>query len=269
MLHDAHGPAHILSIPYVDPPKARECLADPALTTHNAAFAAYLQRAKAMIPEGQRSVLVAHEFVAGGLACDSERPLTVGGTGAVDVAGLDGFDYVALGHLHRPQASWGERIRYSGSLLQYSFSEIGQTKSVNIVELGAKGEIQVESVPLVPFRQVRAIRGTLDELLNSAPTDAMRDDYLLVQLLDRGPVLDGMARIQERYPNALHLEFPNRDFASSNSNPVTVADQRRLSDAELFAGFFAHVTGEGLTDAQAEAFTEVANEVRGTERGKA
>lgn len=262
VMHDAHGPVHILSIPYVDPPKARECLADPNLTTHDAAFAAYLGRAKARIPPGERSVLIAHEFVAGGLACDSERPLTVGGTGAIDVARLDGFHYVALGHLHRPQASWGERIRYAGSLLQYSFSEIGQTKSVNIVDLDAQGNVQVESIPLVPRRPVRAIRGTLDELLRDVPGDASREDYLFVQLLDRGPVLEAMARLQERYPNALALEFPNRDVASTAGTAASIADQRRLSDAELFGGFFRYVTGEDLSEPEAQAFAELATDVR-------
>ncbi|MGH8729681.1 MAG: exonuclease SbcCD subunit D [Burkholderiales bacterium] len=262
--NDADGPVHVYGLPYAEPAVGRNCLGREDLTDHNRLMYALVERVKASHPAGERSVVLAHAFVAGGEGCDSERALTVGGSGAVDVACFEGFSYVALGHLHRPQAMVNGRIQYPGSLLKYSFSEASHVKSVNLVEMDGTGICKVERVHLTPRRDVRAIKGTLQELLGAAPSEADRDDYLQVMLLDKGPVLDAMARLQTVYPNALHIERPERLPEASTSS--TAAEQRRLSDLDLFSTFFAHATGDQLSPDEAKIFVEVAEGLRRRDR---
>src|SRR3954464_6712037 len=139
VLEDAHGPVSFYAIPYAEPSTVRQCLECPEVTDHNAAMAAILARVRENCPVSPRSVIVAHAFVAGGQECESERPLSVGGAGTVDVSCFAGFDYVALGHLHRPQKIHcpGGLVQYSGSLLKYSFDEADHSKSVTLVEMDA------------------------------------------------------------------------------------------------------------------------------------
>ncbi len=136
---DDDGPLVVQAIPYADPIDVRATLDEPEIQTHEQAMQALVARARAVAPAGARTVLVGHAFVAGAQVSDSERPLTVGGAGTVPASVFDGFDYVALGHLHRPQSAGADAVRYAGSLLTYSFNEVTQHKSVSIVEIGAPG----------------------------------------------------------------------------------------------------------------------------------
>lgn len=250
VLEDAHGRVHVLPLPYAEPAVVREVLGRTDLHGHDAAMGAQLDLARAQVPNGERSILVAHAFVAGGEASDSERPLSVGGSGAVDLATLHGFSYVALGHLHGPQRLGTERVRYSGSLLPYSFSEAQHTKGVALVTLDAEGACTVEQVALPPRRHVRALRGTLAEVLAAGRADPQRDDYVHVTLLDEVAVLDPMARLREVYPNTLQLDRA----ALHKTGPLTgTSDSHRgRTTSDLFATFFADVVGEPLDEAQRE-----------------
>jgi len=229
---------------------------------------------------------VAHAFVAGADTSDSERPLTVGGAGTVPATLFDGFDYVALGHLHRPQTAGADAVRYAGSLLTYSFDEAAQTKSVSVVEIGAPGSalasaaaetgavahagaaggaavaappalarVTVEQVELRPRRRVRVLEGTLDELLQRPPAAEARDDYVCARLTDPGAVLNAMARLQQVYPNCLHLEFV-RELPAAGRD-LTRADPAARTEGEHFADFFELVTDEPLTSAQRERLDAV------------
>jgi exonuclease SbcD len=255
VLEDAHGRVHVLPLPYAEPAVVREVLARSDLHGHDATMGAQLEAARARVPAGERSVLVAHAFVAGGEASESERPLTVGGSGAVDVATMRGFSYVALGHLHGPQRVGAENIRYSGSLLPYSFSEAAHTKGVSLVTLDAAGACSVEHVALPPRRNLRLLRGTLAEVLAAGRADPRRDDYLHITLLDDVAVLDPMARLREVYPNALELDRT----ALHRAGPVAGAsgDHRKITTSDLFASFFADVVGTPLDDPQRTYLTEV------------
>lgn len=250
---DEHGPVHVYALPYADPPMVRECLAEPALATHQDAMDAFVGRIRGAHPAGERSVVVGHAFVAGGEESQSERALTVGGSGQVDAAAFAGFDYVALGHLHRPQSLAEGRVRYSGSLLKYSFSEAAHTKGVHLVEMGADGASRVEDVPLTPRRDVRRLRGRFEEMLG--PPQGNRDDYLLVELEDEGPVLDAVARLRDIYPNLLHLD--RLALARGADVPQSRPDHRVLGDQDLFARFFLDVTEVEITRPQRDAFTGV------------
>ena len=201
-----------------------------------------------------RSVAVAHAFVAGGAESESERQLTVGGTGAVGADVFAGFDYVALGHLHRPQAMAGGRIQYAGSLLKYSFAEADHAKSVNLVELDAEGRCSVERIALVPRRDLRILEGELAALVAAAATDPARDDYVLARLTDHGALLDAMGKLRSAYPNALAIERPT--LIGDGPGRAT-ADHRRTRIQDLFASFHLETTGVALEPAAQAALDRV------------
>ena len=174
-LADAHGPVDVVAIPYVDPPFARAVVeGEDGLRDHDACQAVLLDRARRALRPGRRSVCVAHAFVAGSSESDSERPLVVGGGGLVARSRFEGFDYVALGHLHRPQRVGADHVRYAGSLMPYSFGEAEHAKSVALVEIAADGAVRFEPVALTARRGVRVVEGTLDELLAETPTGVDR-----------------------------------------------------------------------------------------------
>jgi len=273
---DDDGVLLVQAIPYADPIEVRAALAEPDVQTHEQAMRALVARARDAVPPAARTVLVGHAFVAGADTSDSERPLTVGGAGTVPASVFEGFDYVALGHLHMPQRAGADAVRYAGSLLTYSFDEVAQRKSVSIVEIGAPGSfepppaalspaaearaaggaavaappaararVSVEQVELQPRRRVRVVEGTLRELLERAPADAAPDDYLCARLTDPGALLNAMAQLQQAYPNCLHLEFPRR--ADADPRAPGLADLASRSEAEHFADFFELVTDQPLS----------------------
>lgn len=246
VLRDAHGEVAIYPLPYAEPAMVRSLLGDDALDDHQAALAAQLQRIRSAHVPGRRSVVVAHAFVVGGAESDSERPLSVGGSAAVAAGIFDGFDYVALGHLHRPQQAGSPRIHYAGSLLKYSFAEVDHSKSVNLVELDATGGCTVERLALPPWRDLRVIEGALDEIIAAAATDAAREDYILARLSDRGALLDAMGKLRTAYPNALAIERPALE---GEGNGRAGADHRRVRIQDLFASFYAEVSGCPMEEA--------------------
>src|SRR5215213_2888033 len=146
VLNDRHGPVLFYGVPYAEPSTVRQCLECDGLNDHNAATGAVLDRIRENHPSGERAVVVAHAFVAGGRECESERPLSVGGAGTVDATAFAGFHYAALGHLHSPQVLAGCNVRYSGSLMSYSFDEVGQAKGVYVVEMDGTGACACETV---------------------------------------------------------------------------------------------------------------------------
>jgi exonuclease SbcD len=209
----------------------------------------------------QRNILVGHAFVAGGAVSDSERPLSVGGSGMISTATFDGFDYVALGHLHRPQAVGSDRIQYAGSLLKYSFNEVDQPKSVSIVEMAADGRVQVKRVALGARRDVRIVRGTLAELIAAPDRDASCDDYLMAELTDTAPLLDPLARLRAVYPNMMTLQMVAIGQGGDAKMGAQI-DHRVRQPEELFKAFYRDVMGEALGDAEQDIFNEALRGLR-------
>jgi exonuclease SbcD len=161
-----------------------------------------------------------------------------------------------LGHLHRAQIVVGhENIHYSGSILAYSFAEADHIKSVNLVEVGVGGDCKVERLPLQPRHSVRRAAGFFDDLKKGPAAGAAIDDYLEITLLDRGPVLDAMGQLRQVYPNLLHVQRTISD-APEEATALRL-DHRRTSTDELFSSFFRQVTGQSLTKAESEAFSDV------------
>lgn len=263
-LHDEAGPVRFYAIPYAEPAAVENALALEQGRDHQAVMTACLNQARGAHPPGERSVLIAHAFVAGGEESESERPLSVGGADRVSTELFEGFNYVALGHLHRPQAAGREIVRYAGSLLKYSFADGDQSRTVSVVEIDESGKCRVESVPLTPRRDVRRIEGHLDQLQNNPELQGNREDYLMITLLDTHPILDLMGKLRQVFPNVLHVERPH--LTAHGDKSVNRRDHRRMNDLDLFAGFFKEVTGDSLTADQQAAYQVVVDELRRRER---
>jgi exonuclease SbcD len=264
-IDDEHGPVHITGLPYAEPPRARHVFGEPEIKTHDQVLAAQAEAARDRLPEEERSVAVAHVFAQGGALADSERPLAVGGAETVHASRFDGFDYVALGHLHQRQSVEEGRIEYAGSLMKYSFDETGHSKSVTLVEMDGEGRCDVERIPLEPERDLRRVEGTLSEIQSGPDPDEHRQDYIWATLQDEGPVVDAMSRVRETYPNALHVEHPTRVEGSSLGG--LASELQTQSEHEVFEEFAAHVTGEEeLSDGHREALEEAFERLREEER---
>ena len=239
-LDDEHGPVAICAVPYAEPATVRlalGCEAADHATALSAQVAALGERTTA------RAVVVAHVFVTGGGECESERPLSMGGAGCVPVEAFDGYEYVALGHLHRQQSFAGGRVRYAGSPFPYSFGEAEHgPKSVSLVELGRDGAVRVETVPLDARRGVRRVQGRLDALLKGPPCQ----DYLCVVLEDAEALLDPFSRLREVYPHLLNIERPFYAPGVARQNGAGPHPAER-GVPELFADFFGQVTGGPLS----------------------
>jgi exonuclease SbcD len=254
VIHDEHGPVYFCPVPYAEPPLVRERLRLPEVTNHEQAVLAAIGHLSAPIPKGARRVALAHAFVAGGEESESERPLTVGGAGAVSAACFQSFHYAALGHLHQPQAFGSGQARYAGSLLKYSFAETLHRKSVTLAEMDSAGEITAEAIALSPCRDVRRLEGFFTEILAGPQNGESRDDYIMVTLKDPGAILDAIGKLRAVYPNVLHLERPGLTTGGELRGPG--GDHRRLNEADLFASFFEQVTGTPLSAEQNKAFRE-------------
>ncbi len=232
------------ALPYAEPAFVRALPGADAVTDHQSAMAHALALLRTRFVAGRRNVLVGHAFVAGGSESESERPLSVGGSGRVSAETFAGFDYVALGHLHRPQNVGSARIRYSGSLLKYSFAEADQRKSVTLVEFGPAAAPTVREFALTPRRDLRIVTGTFAELLARPDPDERLEDYLCAMLTDRLPVLDPMARLRAVYPNLLELRFARtRDTGTAAGSE---GDHRRRSPDDLFRAFWRDIQGEEI-----------------------
>lgn len=195
-------PVRLFLLPYCEPPEIRALLGDESLRTFQEAYAALLERAAALAAPDRLNLLAAHCFAAGSVTSASESPVYVGGTGEVSTACFSPFSYTALGHLHAPQRA-GERGRYAGSPLKYSFDEAHQEKSVTVVEWNG-GEPCVSFRSFPPLRDLRVLTGSFEELLARAKAEPC-EDYLLCELTDNGPVYLPAEQLRPYWPNLLGL----------------------------------------------------------------
>ncbi|WP_200834243.1 exonuclease SbcCD subunit D [Amycolatopsis alkalitolerans] len=209
LIEDGHGPVAIYGIPYLEPEPARHALGVPDAKGHNGVLAEAMRRVRADLATrapGTRSVVLAHAFVTGGRATESERTIAVGGVEQVGGDVFDGVDYVALGHLHGPQ-TLAEHLRYAGSPLAYSFSEALQRKSVWLVDFDAGGLAEVRRHELPVPRRLAKLTGSIGWLLGAEEHAELADCYLSVTLTDSVRPVDAMRRLRERFPHAVHLEW--------------------------------------------------------------
>ncbi|MGX9416768.1 exonuclease SbcCD subunit D [Vibrio sp. WJH972] len=244
-------------IPYVDPEFIRNDFS-VQIKTHDEMYQFLIGEITRDINSNIPNVLLAHCFVDGADESDSERPLSLGGLDKVRPSQFEAFDYVALGHLHQPQKRIKESIRYSGSLLKYSFSEHQQNKSMTIVELNEDGEFSTTPLKFSPMRDVRVIEGELSAIIESASRDAHSEDYLLVRLLDKHAMLDPMEKLRTVYHNVLHIEKPGLMREGSD---MPSSSQLKRGELDMFGDFFQEIQGEALTDSQLEVIKQTLGEI--------
>lgn len=239
---DATGKVSIVGAGYTTPLALAQSAAGESFADHDAGFAWLAPKLHALCEPGARRVLVAHAFVAGGAECESERGLAVGGTGQVAAAHFAGFDYVALGHLHRPQTLAGGRLRYAGSPLAYSVSEADHRKSVTLVDLAADGGTTIREVGLTPRRALRVLRGGFDTLLAAPPEG--REDFVAIELTDPAPVPEAQRRLSEIFPRIIGL----RHVALAPVALAAAAPEaaRNAAPLALFEAFFEAQRGTPL-----------------------
>ncbi|WP_369140032.1 exonuclease SbcCD subunit D [Modestobacter versicolor] len=251
LLSDAHGDVAVYGLPYLEPEVARHELGLTEARSHDAVLTAAMDRVRAdlFLRPGARSVVLAHAFVGGGVPSDSERDICVGGVDLVPAAVFDGVDYVALGHLHRPQ-SLSDRVRYSGSPLAYSFGEAGQQKQAWLVDLDGDGLAGVRAVPLPVPRELTVLEGELAQLLADPALAAVEDHFVSARLTDPVRPVDPMRQLQARFGHCVHLEWTGATPSTDRRSY-----QERLagrSDLEVADEFVAHVRGLGATPDERE-----------------
>lgn len=255
---------HFYGIPYCDPETVRSHFSED-VSTHDQAHTFLVNKIHQVKQPGVVNVLVSHCFVDGAEACESERPLAIGGADRVGFEPMVDFDYVALGHLHGPQFRGKKHIRYSGSPLKYSFSEQRQKKSVTLVDFDEAGTCTTSLLPLSALRDVRIIEGELADIIKRGHTDPNNDDYLLVRLTDRHALLDPMSKLREVYANVLHLEKPG--ILHLSDQPAR-RDALKRSEVDMFHDFFSQVTGQELTASQQQALQSIVHSLRKNNEGQ-
>ena len=258
-LQDAFGPVHIWLLPFVKPAHVRRWFPDADIESYTDAVAEAV--AHMDIDTAARNVLVTHQFVTGGARSGSEE-LSVGGTDNVDSGVFAPFDYVALGHLHGAQHIGRETIRYAGSPLKYSFSEARQHKSVTVVTLGEKGDVQVRTVALTPLRELREIRGSYDELTARSFYEhtTYRSDYLHLILTDEQDVFDAISRLRTIYPYLMTLDYDNARTRAAGGMFVPAGMERR-TPLELFEALYRRQNHQPMSEVQREYIAQLMEQI--------
>ena len=252
-LEDDRGPVDFWLLPFLKPAHIRRFFPEEGVESFTDAMACAIRHMP--LDPARRNVLVTHQFVTGAARCESEE-VSVGGADNVDASVFAPFDYVALGHLHGPQNVGGERIRYCGTPLKYSFSEAGHQKSVTIVELGEKGSLEVRAVPLLPQRDMVELRGSFAQLKSPEFYGQVdRDAYVRVILTDENDIYDAMGQLRPVYPNLMALDYDNLR-TRSGAVVLEEADVKR-DPLELFADFYQQQNHQPMSEEQRRYLTEL------------
>lgn len=253
-LSDEYGELKFWLLPFIKPSGVCGMFADKQIESYTDAVNVVLESAD--IDYSERNVLLSHQFytLAGITPIRSESEINpVGGLDAVDAGLISKFDYVALGHLHGSQGIGGN-VRYAGSPIKYSFSECKQKKAVTLIEIKEKGNIVLTALPLIPIRDMREIKGPLEQLLSDEVSlQGNREDYLRVILTDEEEIIDPMGKIRGVYPNVMALDFENSRTNIDASGASLDTDQlEKLSPYDLFSEFFLGITGAVMSEEQAQ-----------------
>ena len=257
---DEFGTVVFHLLPFVKPVHVRAAFKEETIESYTDAVRRALSDID--LADGRRHVLLAHQFVTGALPCESEER-SVGGSDYVDAAVFDGFDYVALGHLHGPQRAGGDHIRYCGTMLKYSFSEVNHRKSVTFVELKEKGNLNITTRPITPLREMKEIRGSYEELMNRdhyLNTD-LRECYLHVILTDEEDVPEAMRRMQPVYQNIMKLTYDNTR-TQRQQNPLELTAEPESSPVELFGLLYEKQYNRELSQVQREYLEKLVESIR-------
>lgn len=261
-LEDRWGEVNIYLIPFLRPSVVRSFFPDVEIEDYTDALRTIIEDLQ--VDTSRRNVVLAHQFVtaAGALpeTCDSEQ-LSVGGLDRVDGSVFSPFDYTALGHLHGPQRVGSETIRYAGSPLKYSFSELHQKKSVMVAEFREKGETEIRQIPLQPRREMIELRGTFEEILAEARQKGEpQTDYYHMILTDETDVVDALSRLREYYPNIMLLDYDNRRTRSQKEVEQLDRVEER-TPGELFAALYEQQNGQEMDSDRKEYLDGLIREI--------
>lgn len=265
ILEDTFGPINIYMMPFLKPAYVNRKL---SLETNTYDECVREALKVTLVNTQERNILLAHQFVTVGgnnpETSDSESK-SLGGIDNVDVSAFDDFDYVALGHIHRPQKMGRDTIRYCGSPLKYSFSECNHHKSVTILDFKDKENLTIELVELKPQRDMIKIRCTLEELTKGKTFEqAPRDSYVQITLTDEDEIIDAIGKVREIYPNIMLLDFDNqRTKENLNRNLLTGDDIKEKTPEELFADFYFYQNNEPMKEIQRSVLNEVLKKIGG------
>ena len=252
---DAFGTVYFHLLPFVKPAQVRGHFKEQTIETYTDAVRAALSGID--LEDGNRHVLLAHQFVTGSERCDSEE-VSVGGSDNVDAEVFTGFDYVALGHIHGAQRAGADHIRYCGTMLKYSFSEVSHRKSITFVELARKGSLTISTRELQPLRDMKEIRGTYEELMDRSfyyGTD-LPESYLHIILTDEEDVPEALGRLQTAYHYIMKLTYDN-ERTRARQNPLEAEAVPESSPLELFGLLYEKQNNHPLGDSQRAYLTEL------------
>ncbi len=246
-LKDEFGEVNIYLLPFIKPAHVRAYFPNEQIDSYTDALEIAVRSMN--INPSERNLLVNHQFVTGASRSDSEE-LSVGGSDNVDAKVFAAFDYVALGHIHRPQNAGSPAIRYCGTPLKYSFSEAADKKSISVVELFEKGRVNISEIPLTPLHELRELRGdymtlTAKSTYEGTPTD----DYIHITLTDELDIPDALGKLRTIYPNLMKLDYDNQRTRSDVSVGTAFQPQQR-SPLELFEELYEKQNAQKMSDTQ-------------------
>jgi len=258
-LTDGYGELSVYMLPFVKASQVKHYFPDADIGSYDDAVRTILKNTD--IDQKSRNILVAHQFVTGAGRCESEEVL-VGGLDNIDAETFDGFDYVALGHLHSPQSVGRGTVRYCGSPLKYSFSEAEQEKSVTVIEMKEKGTVELDTVPLKPLHDLYILRGTYEEVMSKQfYQDMDTEAYVKMILTDEEDIPDGIRRLRVIYPNLMRLEYDN-SRTRENRAVEGAADVEQKSPFALFEEFYELQNNQPMNRAQKEYVTRLLEDIR-------
>ena len=262
-LEDEYGKINIYMLPYIKPVEVKRYFEGEEIESYNQALNKIMEKEE--INQDERNIILSHQFVTAG-ANEPERSesetLYLGGTENVDVSNYDKFDYVALGHIHGPQRIGRDTARYAGTMLKYSFSEVNQKKSLTIVDF--KESVEYKLIPLKPLREMRVIKGPIEELIKEENYKGTnRDDYIRAIITNEEPVYDAIGQIRRVYPNVLKLELENLRMSYNTGNNLSNIERiNKKSELEIFEEFFQFRNNKGLNEKQREIMQEIIREIK-------
>ena len=251
-MKDEHGVVNVYMLPFVKPAHVKR-FSDESIESYTDAIRVAIAEMK--VDQSARNLLITHQFVTGATRSESED-ISVGGSDNVDVSVFDGFDYVALGHIHSPQNCTSERVRYCGTPLKYSFSEAKDNKSITVVELEKKGNISMKTVSLVPMRDMVEIKGKYNEIMLKSfyENTSYQEDYIHITLTDEEDIVDAIGKLRTVYHNLMKLDYDNKRTRSVSQVDGAV-DVETKTPIELFSDFYELQNNQPMSNEQ-KAFVE-------------
>ena len=257
---DEFGPINFYLLPYIKPIYLRSLNPDIKLDDFQKAMDLVIDSLD--LNDKERNVILSHQFIVGAEKSDSEE-LYLGGSEAISIDTYEGFDYVALGHIHKKQAFRQGRIRYPGSLLKYSKSEANYKKTLSIVDMREKGQVEITEKEISYLRDMRILEGNFDQVLAYSKTDPNREDYVHINLFDQDQVFDAQARLRELYPNLMSLAYTNIGEYLDVEGPDIVINQKK-APFELFNEFYEYRKNKKLDHDKEVLVKEIISQVWGS-----